>query len=79
MLESLKEILEDYIEIDAENFSIETSLRTDMGLDSLQLVSIILALEEKYAITIDEHDVLGLQTVGDVIAYIEDAQKRANP
>ncbi|MFM9327764.1 acyl carrier protein [Paenibacillus mesotrionivorans] len=49
-----------------------TSLRNELGLDSLRLVDIMISLEERFDITFDESDLnpSGLQNVGDLLLLI---------
>ena len=70
MLNDLIELILNYVEIDPAEISENSSLRTDLGIDSLQMVNIILEIETKYGITIDGRDAVELQTVGDLIEYI---------
>ena len=47
----------------------------NLGADSLDLVELSMSLEEKYDVTIDDEDIGGLKTVGDVVSYLEKNQK----
>jgi acyl carrier protein len=42
-----------------------------MGLDSVDILSLVRALEEKYNLRIDDDDMLKLNTVNEIAAYIE--------
>ncbi len=44
----------------------------DLGADSLDLVELVMALEEEYGIEIPDTDAEKIQTVQDVIRYLED-------
>ena len=43
----------------------------DLGADSLAAVELVMALEEAANIKIDDADVAGLKTVGDIMKYLE--------
>ncbi|KNE28281.1 acyl carrier protein [Achromobacter spanius] len=43
---------------------------TDQGIDSLDMFSVILALQEKYAIEISDDDIDGLDSIDQMAAYI---------
>lgn len=43
----------------------------DLGADSLDVVELVMALEEKFSIEIPDEDAEKILTVGDAIAYIE--------
>ncbi len=44
----------------------------DYGLDSLDFSAVLLALEEKYGVTIPDEDMESLETVNQITAYVED-------
>ena len=56
---------------DAEKVTPEATLAEDLGADSLASVELVMALEEASGISIDDADVAGLKTVGDILAYLE--------
>jgi acyl carrier protein len=47
----------------------------DLGIDSLDMMSILLTLQEHYGIEIPDADVDSLNTLGDVVAYVTKALK----
>ncbi|MBP2187744.1 acyl carrier protein [Nocardia goodfellowii] len=47
-----------------------SDLRTDLGLDSLQLVEIFVRVEDQCAVRIPEKDTAGWRTVGDIVEYV---------
>jgi acyl carrier protein len=49
----------------------ETDITNDLGADSLDIAELLIEFEEKLSVSIDESEVQGLVTVGDVIAYVE--------
>ena len=51
--------------------TLEASLSEDLGADSLAAVELVMALEEAGGVTIDDADVEGLKTVGDIVKYLE--------
>ncbi|WP_152053981.1 acyl carrier protein [Tautonia marina] len=52
----------------------ESSLVEDLGVDSLDLVSVFLEVQDAYGVAIDEDDLAGLVTVGDLVDYVFDRQ-----
>lgn len=48
----------------------ETAIKTDLELDSFEIIRLICILEEKYKISIDEREVVSLTTVKDVCDFI---------
>ena len=60
-------------QLDLENSDIAktSSFTEDLGADSLAIVELVLAFEEKFDIKIPDDEVDNIKTVGDAIAYIE--------
>ena len=71
MLEKVKEILGEFIDIDPDTITPESNLRTDIGLNSLDCVSLAEELENEYNIEIPNSVLSKFKTIGDVISYIE--------
>lgn len=47
-----------------------SSLVEDLGVDSLDLVSVFLEVQDTFEVTIDEDDLASIVTVGDLVAYV---------
>lgn len=71
MLEKIIEVLSEYTSVDAATITEKTNFRNDLALDSLQLINLAGSLEEEFDITISDRDAMNIQTVGDVIRFIE--------
>lgn len=71
MLEKIKEVLESTSNVDPSLVTPEANLRDDLGIDSLDSVEIIIALESEFNITIDDEEIKTLATVGDIIKLLE--------
>ncbi len=67
-LETIKDILHENLDIDAESVTPEASF-DDLGIDSLDMVELISELEERCEIEFGEPD--GLETVGQLVEYID--------
>ena len=70
-METIKGILAENLDIAPEKVN-DASTFDSLGIDSLDLVALICELEEKCAI--DFGDPEGLETIGDLIAYVEGLQ-----
>ncbi len=57
--------------VDAAKITLETSLREDIGINSIGLLYMAMAVEEEFGIKFTNEDFSTIQTVGDVIACIE--------
>ncbi len=69
------EIIVDKLGVDAAEVKSEASFTNDLGADSLDTVELIMELEKEFDVQIPDSEAEKIQTVGDAIAYIENAQK----
>ena len=72
--EKVKAIIGDKLSVDAEDVKAEASFANDLGADSLDTVELIMEFEKEFGITIPDDQAEKISTVGDAIAYIENAQ-----
>ncbi len=72
VLEKLKEILVDQLDVEEEKVTLEASITEDLGADSLDVVDLIMSLEEEFGLEIPDEEVENIKTVGDIVKYIED-------
>ena len=68
-------IIVDKLGVDEAEVKPEASFTNVLGADSLDTVELIMELEKEFSITIPDSDAEKIQTVGDAIAYIENAGK----
>ena len=73
--EKVVEIIVDKLGVDASEVKPEASVTNDLGADALDTVELIMELEKEFGVTIPDSDAEKIQTVGDAIAYIENASK----
>ena len=66
----VKEIAVDVLGVDADSVTEAASFKSDLGADSLDLVELVMALEERFDITIPEEDLEGITTVGQALDYV---------
>ena len=71
MLEEMKEIIAEQLNCDADSITEATSIKDDLGADSLDLFELVMALEEKYEIEIPSEELTDLTTVGSVMEYLK--------
>ncbi len=72
MTERVIGILLEYTEMEGENIAAETNLITDMGLNSLDIVNVIMTFEDEFDIEIPEEMIPEFVTVGAIVRYLED-------
>lgn len=71
MLETIKSIICNYIDIDPEEITEDSKLRSDIGLNSFDMVNVAVDLENEYGVSVDSKAFGGIKTVGDLMKYIE--------
>ena len=71
MLEKVKEIVAESLNVEESTLSETTSFREDLGADSLDLFEMVMAFEEAFEVEIPSEDLEQITTVGDVVKYIE--------
>ncbi len=69
--EKVKEIIAEQLGIEVEQIKPESKFVDDLGADSLDVVELIMAFEEAFDIEIPDEDAEKIQTVKDVIDYIQ--------
>jgi acyl carrier protein len=74
MLETLKKLLAEELQLDPETVTMDAELSSDLGLNSIELANMVMLCEEKFDITIDDDDIHKFVTVGDVVEYLEAQQ-----
>lgn len=72
MLDKIRNILEDYVDIQKEQITLETNLLNDLGLSSLDVVNIIVAFEDEFEIEIPDRKLSEIITVGDIVRMLHD-------
>ncbi len=66
------EIIVEQLGVSEEEVTMEASFIDDLGADSLDLVELIMAMEEEFGIEISDEDAEKIQTVQDVVNYINE-------
>jgi len=69
----LADIVNEIAGVPAEDVQLEKSFVDDLEVDSLSMVEVVVAAEEKFGVSIPDDDVRGLKTVGDAVSFIERA------
>ena len=73
MINMIKDIFSPTIEVTGD-----TALKTDLQLDSFEIINLIGILEDKYNIDINVNDIVSLITIEDICNYIAN-KKSSNP
>jgi len=71
MFETLKQLLIDELQVKEELITLDAELASDLGINSIELADLVMICEEKFDLTIEDEDLHGFITVGDVVNYLE--------
>jgi acyl carrier protein len=75
VLAGVKEIVVEVAGVDASTIEMEKSFNDDLDVDSLSMVEVVVAAEEKFGVKIPDEAVTQMATVGDAVNYIVSASK----
>lgn len=74
MLEELKEMICEYVDVKPEKITAESRFMEDLGFNSYDFMSLVGEVEDKYDVEVEEREVVKIRTVNDAIAYIQSLQ-----
>ena len=70
--EKVKDIIVEQLGVNPEQVTPEAKFIEDLGADSLDTVELVMAFEEEFGIDVPDEEAEKLQSVGDVVRYVED-------
>ncbi|EJP3755810.1 acyl carrier protein [Campylobacter jejuni] len=73
--DDVKAVVVQQLSIDADAVKMESKIIEDLGADSLDVVELIMALEEKFEVEIPDSDAEKLIKIEDVVNYIDNLKK----
>jgi acyl carrier protein len=71
LFEDVREVVVEQLNVSPDEVKEESKFVEDLGADSLDVVELVMALEEKFDIEIPDADAEAIATVGDALGYIE--------
>ena len=71
LLDDIKEVVVEQLSVNPDEVKEDAKFVEDLGADSLDVVELVMALEEKFDIEIPVDEAEKIQTVQDVVNYIE--------
>ena len=71
ILERLKAIVKEQLGVNVDNVTLASRIKEDVGLDSLDVVEVLMSVEEERDVTFDDDEVADIKTVGDVVQLIQ--------
>jgi acyl carrier protein len=76
--EEVKEIIIELLGVDEDKITMEASFRDDLEADSLDLVELIMAFEDKFGGEISDEDAQSISTVGEAVVYIQERMQKGS-
>ncbi|RVU54841.1 acyl carrier protein [Anaerosphaera multitolerans] len=70
ILEDVKELVAENLGCEIEDLKEETNLIEDLNADSLDIVELTMAIEEKFGVQIPDEDLEKVRTIEDIVKYI---------
>ncbi|MCZ6150030.1 acyl carrier protein [Campylobacter ureolyticus] len=71
VFEDVRDVVVEQLSVDADAVKLDSKIIEDLGADSLDVVELIMALEEKFDVEIPDSDAEKLLSIKDVVDYIE--------
>lgn len=72
VFDKIKEIIMEQLQVEESEISMETNLTKDLSADSLDAVEIIMGIEDEFGIEIPDEEAEKIQTVSDLVKYVEE-------
>ena len=73
--DQIKEVVVELLNVDAAKVTPAARFREDLEADSLDLVELIMAFEDKFGGEISDEDAQKIVTVGDAVKYVDEHMK----
>ena len=75
MLDKVREMLASQLKMDIDQIKPESSIKDDLGADSVDILQILMTMEEENGIVIPDEELATFFTVGDIAKYLDGLQK----
>ena len=72
MFETLKNLLVEELQLNADDIKPESEPANDLGINSIELADLIMLCEDKFGVTIEDEDLHKFVTIADVVSYLEE-------
>lgn len=74
MKEKILNIIAEQFNLDVDELDEGMSFQDDLNADSIEIVELIMTIEEEFDTEVPEEDLEKLQTIGDVVDYLEELE-----
>ena len=75
IFDDVRDVVVEQLSVAPDAVKLESKIIEDLGADSLDVVELVMALEEKFEVEIPNNDAEKLITINDVVSYIEKLNK----
>lgn len=75
VFEDVRDVVVEQLSVAPDAVKIDSKIIEDLGADSLDVVELVMALEEKFDVEIPDSDAEKLISISDVVSYIENLNK----
>ena len=75
VFDDVRDVVVEHLSVAPDAVKLESKIIEDLGADSLDVVELVMALEEKFEVEIPDSDAEKLITINDVVSYIEKLNK----
>lgn len=72
VFERVRTVIIEVLNVEESQISLDSNIRNDLGADSIDLMTLIVALEEEFNGQISDEEVANLATVADTVDFIQD-------
>ena len=73
--ETIRGMIAEQLKVDPAQITAESRLMEDLKADSANIMVMIMDLEDKFGITVEDDQIMKMRTVGDVVNYIANIKK----
>ncbi len=75
MLEQLKELIVNYVDVDAESISEDSRFAEDLGFNSYDFICMLGDCEDEFDVEVEQSEAAKSKTVGELITYLESVKQ----
>ena len=75
VFDDVRDVVVEQLSVAPDAVKLDSKIIEDLGADSLDVVELVMALEEKFEVEIPDSDAEKLITINDVVSYIETLNK----
>ncbi|MCI6177520.1 MAG: acyl carrier protein [Campylobacter sp.] len=75
IFDEVRDVVVEQLSVAPDAVKLESKIIEDLGADSLDVVELVMALEEKFEVEIPDSEAEKLKTIQDVVAFVEGLKK----